>query len=177
MYVYFDGDEQAYLRSTGLAAGARQVPVTMGLADETGFPHQGTINFVDNQLDPATGTIRARAVFANPDRRLTPGLFARLRLEGSQRYTATLVRDAAIGTDQDRKFVLVLQRDSTVAYRAIRPGRLTDDGLRIVTAGLQPGDEVVINGLMRVRPGMKVRPTRAPMTADSTAQSAPQAER
>jgi RND family efflux transporter MFP subunit len=98
VYVYFDGDEQAYLRSTGLAGGNARVPVLMGLANEEGHPHRGQMDFVDNRLDPATGTIRARAVFPNPDRRLTPGLFARLRLEGSRAYTAVLVRDEAIGT-------------------------------------------------------------------------------
>ena len=162
VYVYFDGDEQAYLRSTGLAGGAQRVPVLMGLANEEGHPHRGVMDFVDNRLDPATGTIRARAVFPNPDRRLTPGLFARLRLEGSRAYTATLVQDAAIGTDQDRKFVLVVGADGTAQYRGVTLGPIVD-GLRVVRTGLKPGERIVINGLQRVRPGSKVQPTVAPM--------------
>ncbi|HET7230754.1 MAG TPA: efflux RND transporter periplasmic adaptor subunit [Longimicrobium sp.] len=162
VYVYFDGDEQAYLRSTGLAGGARQVPVFMGLANEAGYPRQGVIDFVDNALDPATGTIRVRARFANPDRRLTPGLFARLRLAGTQAYTATLVRDEAVGTDQDRKFVLVVGKDGTANYRGVTLGPVVD-GLRVVRSGLQGGEQIVINGLQRVRPGSKVQPTVAPM--------------
>ncbi len=169
VYVYFDGDEQAYLRSTGLAGGNAKVPVLMGLANEEGHPHRGTMDFVDNRLDPATGTIRARAVFPNPDRRLTPGLFARLRLEGSRAYTAVLVRDEAIGTDQDRKFVLVVGADGTAQYRGVTLGPIVD-GLRVVRTGLQPGERIVINGLQRVRPGSKVQPTVAPMApADGTA--------
>jgi RND family efflux transporter MFP subunit len=162
VYVYFDGDEQAYLRSTGLAGGTARVPVLMGLANEEGHPHRGVMDFVDNRLDPATGTIRARAVFPNRDRRLTPGLFARLRLEGSRAYTAVLVQDAAIGTDQDRKFVLVVGADGTAQYRGVTLGPLVD-GLRVVRTGLKPGERIVINGLQRVRPGSKVTPTVAPM--------------
>jgi len=167
VYVYFDGDEQAYLRSTGLAGGARQVPVSMGLANENGYPRQGVIDFVDNALDPATGTIRVRARFQNPDRRLTPGLFARLRLAGTQEYTATLVRDEAVGTDQDRKFVMVVGKDGTANYRGVTLGPVVD-GLRVIRSGLQGGEQIVINGLQRVRPGAKVQPTLAPMEqADS----------
>jgi RND family efflux transporter MFP subunit len=140
----------------------------MGLANEDGFPHRGRVDFVDNQLDPGTGTIRVRAVFANRDRRFTPGLFARVRLQGGAPRRAAVVTDRAIGTDQDKKFVLVLKPDNTVDYRPITPGGLTDDRLRVVTAGLKPGEKVVINGLMRVRPGMKVQPKLAAMTADTT---------
>jgi multidrug efflux system membrane fusion protein len=126
---------------------------------------------VDNQVDPRTGTIRTRAVFSNRSRALTPGLFARVKLVGSQKINALLVRDAAIGTDQDRKFVLVVGPGDTLAYRPIVPGRLTD-GLRIVTSGLKPGERVVVNGLMRVRPGMKVAPTLTSMVPDSTTTAA-----
>lgn len=171
VYVYFDGDEQAYLRSTALAGGARQVPVAMGLANETGYPRRGVIDFVDNALDPATGTIRVRARFQNHDRRLTPGLFARLRLAGTQAYRATLVRDEAIGTDQDRKFVLVVGRDSAATYRGVTLGPVID-GLRVVRTGLQPGERIVINGLQRVRPGSRVQPTVAPMEPTDSARMA-----
>jgi multidrug efflux system membrane fusion protein len=174
IYVYFDSDEQTFLKYGALArAGLRQsshvaqTPVHLGLANENGgFPHRGYVDFLDNQLDSRSGTIRTRAVFSNRDRLFTPGLFARLKLVGSGRYRATLILDRAIGTDQDKKFVLVVKPDSTVDYRPIQIGRLVD-GLRIVTGGLVPGDRIVINGLQRVRPGMKVTPTITAMFPDS----------
>jgi multidrug efflux system membrane fusion protein len=174
MYLYFDSDEQTYLRYAGLARSAgtnwrtARLPVYLGLANESGFPHEGRLDFVDNQVDPNTGTIRTRAVFSNKSRALTPGLFARVKLVGNQKTQALLVRDAAIGTDQDRKFVLVLGKGDTLAYRPIVPGRLSDDGLRIVTSGLTPEDRIVVNGLMRVRPGVKVTATVGKMEPDST---------
>jgi RND family efflux transporter MFP subunit len=178
MYLYFDSDEQTYLRYAGRARSAggtnwrtARLPVFLGLANESGFPHEGRLDFVDNQVDPQTGTIRTRAVFSNRSRTLTPGLFARVKLVGSEKTNATLVRDAAIGTDQDRKFVLVVGPGDTLAYRPVVPGRLTD-GLRIVTSGLKPGERIVVNGLMRVRPGMKVTPTLEPMVTDSLAPAA-----
>jgi len=172
--VYFDSDEQTFLKYGALArAGLRQsshvaqTPVHLGLANENGgFPHRGYVDFLDNQLDSRSGTIRTRAVFSNRDRLFTPGLFARLKLVGSGRYRATLILDRAIGTDQDKKFVLIVKPDSTVDYRPIQIGRLVD-GLRIVTGGLVPGDRIVINGLQRVRPGMKVTPTITAMFPDS----------
>ena len=177
MYLYFDSDEQTYLRYASLAKSSgtnwrtARLPVYLGLANESGFPHEGRLDFVDNQVDPNTGTIRTRAVFSNKSRALTPGLFARVKLVGSEKSNALLVRDAAIGTDQDRKFVLVLGKGDTLAYRPIVPGRLTDDGLRIVTSGLTPEDRVVVNGLMRVRPGVKVTATVGTMKQDSTSQA------
>jgi multidrug efflux system membrane fusion protein len=174
MYVYFDSDEQTYLRYAGRARHGSnwrtaKLPVYLGLANEDGFPHEGQLDFVDNQIDPNTGTIRTRAVFSNTSRALTPGLFARVKLVGDHKRKALLVRDAAIGTDQDRKFVLVVGQGDTLAYRPVVPGRLVD-GLRIIDSGLQPGERVVVNGLMRVRPGMKVAPQLAEMTAaDSSA--------
>jgi membrane fusion protein, multidrug efflux system len=173
MYLYFDSDEQTYLRYAGRARSSggtnwrtARLPVYLGLANESGFPHEGRLDFVDNQVDPQSGTIRTRAVFSNRSRALTPGLFARVKLVGTEKMNATLVRDAAIGTDQDRKFVLVMGPGDTLAYRPIVPGRLTD-GLRIVTSGLKPGERIVVNGLMRVRPGMKVTPTLEAMVPDS----------
>jgi RND family efflux transporter MFP subunit len=171
MYLYFDSDEQTYLRYAGQAGkqgfGHIRLPVYMGLANETGFPHEGHLDFVDNRIDPASGTIRTRAVFSNRDRRFTPGLFARVKLVGGQRAPALLVRDAAVGTDQDRKFVLVLAKGDSLAYRPVELGRLTDDGLRIIQKGVEPGEKVVVNGLMRVRPGVKVTPTVVAMVPDS----------
>jgi RND family efflux transporter MFP subunit len=173
MYLYFDSDEQTYLRYAGRARNSggtnwrtARLPVFLGLANESGFPHEGRLDFVDNQVDPQSGTIRTRAVFSNRSRALTPGLFARVKLVGTEQKSVTLVRDAAIGTDQDRKFVLVVGAGDTLAYRPVVPGRLSD-GLRIVTSGLKPGERIVVNGLMRVRPGMKVNPTLEPMVPDS----------
>ncbi|HEU5304256.1 MAG TPA: efflux RND transporter periplasmic adaptor subunit [Gemmatimonadales bacterium] len=178
IYAYFEGDEQTYLKYTALARnGSRpssrdsRSPAYLGLANEEGFPHKGYVDFVDNQLDPDAGTIRLRAVFSNKDRLFTPGLFARIKLVGSGTYRTALVLDRAIGTDQDRKFVLLLKPDSTVEYRSVRIGRLVD-GLRVVDSGLKAGDQIVINGLQRVRPGMKVSPKTAPMAVDSTVETA-----
>ena len=178
IYAYFEGDEQTYLKYAALARnGSRpnsrysRTPIYLGLANERGFPHQGHVDFVDNQLNPDAGTIRLRAVFSNKENLFTPGLFARIRLVGSGKYPATLVLDRAVGTDQDKKFVLVLEPDSTVDYRSVQLGRQAD-GLRVVTSGLQPGERIVINGLQRVRPGMKVAPTMSAMTLDSSIDTA-----
>lgn len=172
IYVYFDTDEQAYLKYMAApAAGPKGRQVLIGLANETGYPHEGRLNFVDNRVNGTNGTVSARAVLPNPSRLFTPGLFARVRLLGGERHLATMVQDAAIGTDQDRKFVLVLKGDNTVDYRPVVTGRVVD-GLRVVESGLKPGERVVINGLMRVRPGMKVNATNATMVAASPAPSA-----
>ena len=175
IYLYFDSDEQTYLKytdrgrpGTGPSWRDTKHPVYLGLANEDGYPHEGHLDFVDNRVDPATGTIRARAVFSNATRQFTPGLFARAKLVGSQQTRVCLVRDAAVGTNQDRKFVLVLKPDSTVDYRPIQLGRVVD-GLRVVTDGLKPGERIVINGLQRVRPGMRVTATEASMVPDSVA--------
>jgi multidrug efflux system membrane fusion protein len=168
IYVYFDTDEQSYLKYMSGVSAKSGRPVLIGLANETGFPHQGTLNFVDNRIDGASGTIRARALLSNPNAQLTPGLFARVRLLGSDRHLANMVRDQAIGTDQDRKFVLVLKSDNTVEYRPVVTGRVVD-GLRVVESGLKPNERVVVNGLMRVRPGMKVAAKNDSMVAQIAA--------
>jgi multidrug efflux system membrane fusion protein len=168
VHVYFDADERSFLRYATLArsgGGNRSTPIQMGLSNEQGFPHQGQLDFVDNQLDPRTGTVQARAVFANKDRRFTPGLFARLRLEGAAERKTVLISDRAVGTDQDKKFVLVLKGDSTVEYRPVVLGRLMD-GYRVIDGGLKAGERIVVNGLARVRPGMKVTATEGPMLAE-----------
>ena len=134
----------------------------MGLANEEGFPHDGTIAFVDNQIDPRTGTIRARAAFDNKDGFLTPGLFARVKLLGHNTFNAVLVDDRAVGTDQSQKFVYVVDAENKVTYRTVKVGRQTD-GLRIVNEGLSPGERVVVNGLQRVRPGSVVNPQTVAM--------------
>jgi RND family efflux transporter MFP subunit len=168
IYVYFDADERSYLKYAARtrSGGERRTPITLGLSNEDGFSHEGYVDFVDNQLDPRSGTVRARAVFSNKDRLFAPGLFARLRVESSGQYQATVVSDRAVGTDQDKKFVLVLKGD-TVEYRPVQLGRLVD-GYRVVTAGLKPGEQIVVNGLQRVRPGMKVNATNGPMLADAS---------
>jgi len=160
IYASFDADEQTYLRygerarqqSSGSQGG---LPIQMALADEQTFPHEGTLQFLDNQLDPSTGTINGRAVFRNRDRRLTPGLFVRLRLPGTVRYHGVVVEDRAIGTDLDRRFVLVVGGDKRLQSRTVTLGPIVD-GLRVVRTGLAPGDLVVVNGLQRVRPGVAV---------------------
>jgi RND family efflux transporter MFP subunit len=163
IYVYFDTDEQAYLKyMAATASGPKGRQVQIGLANEQGFPHEARLNFVDNRVNGTNGTVSARAILPNPTHLFTPGLFARVRLLGADRHPATMVLDEAIGTDQDRKFVLVLKSDKTVEYRPVVTGRVVD-GLRTVESGLKPGERVVINGLLRVRPGMKVVATDAPM--------------
>jgi multidrug efflux system membrane fusion protein len=164
IYASFDADEQTFLRygdrvrTHGKGAGQRDLPIQMALADEQTFPHEGTLQFLDNQLDPATGTIRGRAVFHNTEHRLTPGLFVRLRLPGTLSYPGVLVQDRAIGTDLDRRFVLVVRGDHTIESRTVTPGPLID-GLRVVRQGLTAGELVVVNGLQRVRPGAQANAT------------------
>ncbi|MFL5614396.1 MAG: efflux RND transporter periplasmic adaptor subunit [Gemmatimonadaceae bacterium] len=172
IYVYFDSDEQAYLKymQSNRASGASSIgrPIYVGLANEPGFPHEGKLDFIDNRVDRTAGTIRVRGVLPNASHQFAPGLFARVRLVGGERHQATLIQDQAIGTDQDRKFVLVLKSDNTLEYRPITIGRMVD-GLRSVESGVAPGDRVVINGLMRVRPGMKVVAQTTDMTKDVAA--------
>jgi len=177
MYVTFEGDEQIYLKYNELArrgerSSSRDAanPVLMGLANEDGYPHHGAMVFVDNQVDPRTGTIRARASFENKDGFLTPGLFARVKLLGHNSYRAVLVDDRAIGTDQSQKFVYVIDAQNKVTYRQVQVGRL-NDGLRIVQKGLQPGETVGVNGLQRVRPGVVVAPERVAMDAREVAEA------
>ncbi len=169
IYVRFDGDEQAYLKYSKLAregsrASSRDAPnpVLVGLADESGYPHHGVMVFVDNELDPTTGTIRGRAKLDNHDRVFTPGLFARVKLLGNGTYNALLVNDSAIGTDQAVKYVLVVGADNKVEYRPVKLGPIVD-GLRVVKDGLSAGETIVVNGLQRVRPGSPVSSQRIAM--------------
>jgi RND family efflux transporter MFP subunit len=168
IYVSFDGDEQEYLkyiklaRATAAGAHGERSPVEVGLANESGFPHQGAMVFVDNALDPMTGTIRNRALLDNHEREFTPGLFARIRLLGSSQHDAVLVNDSAIGTDQTVRYVLVVGKDNKVEYRPVQLGPLVD-GLRVVQSGLGAGETIVVNGLQRVRPGAEVAPQRVAM--------------
>jgi len=164
IYVSFDGDEQVYLKNTGLelrgeigSSRTGNNPVWVGLSDEQGHPHEGHMVFLDNELDPNTGTIHARGLFKNPDRRFTPGMFARVKLIGSGKYDALLINDSAIGTDQSVKFVLKVGADSKVEYAPVKLGPLID-GLRVVREGLKADDMILVKGLQQVRPGMPVTP-------------------
>jgi multidrug efflux system membrane fusion protein len=164
IYASFDGDESTYLRVARAAQQGAPVMVRVGLANEAGFPHQGKLEFVDNRLDAATGSVRMRAIFTNESNLLVPGLFARVQLAGDPgaKKPAALIVDQAISTDQDRKFVYVVKADNTVEYRAIVPGPLAD-GLRVVRSGIKPGEKIVVSGLQRVRPGAPVAPQLVPM--------------
>jgi RND family efflux transporter MFP subunit len=177
IYVSFDGDEQAYLKYLKAAhaaserdAQAVRNPVRVGLADESGYPHEGVLVFMDNAIDPATGTIRSRARLENHDRLFTPGLFARIRLLGSAQHEAVLIQDSAVGTDQSERYVLVVSRDNKVAYRPVKLGPVVD-GLRVVAEGLAPGETIVVNGLQRVRPGAQVSPQTVAMDTKGEARS------
>lgn len=164
IYVYFEGDEQTYLKYNGQAQRGERPssrdtanPVFVGLANEPDFPHAGRMNFVDNALNPETGTIRARAVLENSGHLFTPGMLARVKLLGSGEYKATLIPDEAVGTDQDRKFVIVINPQNVTEYRTVQLGEIAD-GRRIVRSGVQAGERVIVGGLQRVRPGIPVAP-------------------
>jgi membrane fusion protein, multidrug efflux system len=161
VYAYFDTDEATYLKFSRLHAPS---PVFMGLVGEQGYPHQGLLDFVDNQVDPRSSTIHARAVFDNKDGHFTPGLFARIKLVANDSYDAILIDERAVGNDLGKKFVLVLKADNTLEYRPVTLGTRID-GLRVVNDGLRSTDTIVVNGLQHVMAGAKVLPTRVAMTA------------
>ena len=174
VYAYFNTDEQTYLKYVKLAKegtrpSSRDVknPVFMALANESDYPHEGFIDFIDNQVNPATGTIRARAVFSNEDGAFVPGLFARIKLVGSSSYEGILIDDKAIGTDLNNKFVLVLDENNTVQYRPVTMGEKLN-GLRIIKSGLIAEDQIVVKGLQRVRPGTPVAPEFVDMVDKDT---------
>ena len=175
VYVSFTGDERAYLRYQELArSGGRESsrdtrnPVLVGLADEEGFPHKGEVDFVDNALNPATGTIRARAVLANPDGIFTPGLFARVRLLGESQTNALLINEQAVLTDQDRRYVYVVGDKNAAERRDVTLGAHVE-GLVVVESGLKAGDKVVINGMRKIFfPGQPVNPHVVPMDQPNT---------
>ncbi|WP_432765904.1 efflux RND transporter periplasmic adaptor subunit [Nitrosomonas europaea] len=172
MYVYFDCDEHSFLRYKKFALKNDHentiYSVRIGLADEEGFPHHGTVDFFDNQLNPATGTIRVRAVVPNPDRLLTPGLHARVQLQGSDELPVLLIDAKAILTDQDRKYVYVLREGDKAFRRDITLGRQID-GLRIVQSGLDTTDKVVVIGAQKIfHDGMIVKPQHVAMETQAT---------
>jgi RND family efflux transporter MFP subunit len=171
----FTLDEASYLRyghfaSDGAGAPNRglTLPVTLKLLDEPTFSHEGKLDFVDNAIDRSSSTIRARAVFANPDGSFTPGMFARVRMAAAPPKNELLVPDTAIGVEQVRKFVLVVDAENVARPKYVTVGSVVD-GLRVVTEGLKPDDNVIINGLMRARPGAKVTPQQSSTASASTA--------
>ncbi len=184
IHFYFDVDEQAYLRYTRLAAAGDRPssrdtpnPVELQTADETGFPHKGRMDFVDNQIDRSTGTLRGRAIFPNPpigkdpgQVLFTPGQFAKIRLLGSGKYEALLLPDSAIGADQATRIVFAVAEDGTVLPKPVTLGPLVD-GMRVIRTGLGPEDRVIVNGLMRARPGSKVTPQEVDLAAAAAAQA------
>ncbi|CAO3434013.1 efflux RND transporter periplasmic adaptor subunit [Azospirillum doebereinerae] len=168
IYASFDVDEQTYLRHIASVKDSADVPVQLGLANETGYSRNGTVEHVDNRLDAVSGTIRVRAKFDNADGAMVPGLYARLKVGGSLPHDALMVEDRAINTDQDKKFVLVVGGDDTVQYRAITPGP-AQSGLRVVTSGLSAGERIVVNGTQHARPGARISPKLVAMGAPSDA--------
>jgi RND family efflux transporter MFP subunit len=174
----FTFDEGSYLRyqrfagaSGNMASANSGVPVTLKLIDEDDFSHAGRMDFVDNVIDKSSGTIRGRAVFANADGRFTPGMFGRIRVPGSVPHTTLLVPDAALGTEQSRKYVLVVDAGNTVRLKYVTPAQL-DGGLRVIKDGLAANDRVIVNGLMRARPGAKVTPEEEAAPATPAAKEA-----
>src|SRR5262249_25993544 len=164
MYASFDVDEYTALRVRQLVREGKSdspreggYPVSLGLANEEGHPHQGTINFVDNQVNPKTGTIRVRGVFPNKQEHLVPGFFARVRVPIGRPHRALLVSDRALDTDQGQKVLYVVNENNEVVSRPVRLGAL-HDGLREITDGVKPGERVIVNGLQQVRPGITVEP-------------------
>lgn len=170
MYAYFDVDEQSYLKYVRLAETGKRAdtraenPVYMALADDSSYQYVGRVDFVDNRIDAQTGTIRIRASFPNDENDLLPGLFARIRLVGSDTYKGILIDEKAIGTDLNNKFVLIVNDNDELEYRAVELGEKVN-GLRIVREGLTPSDRIVVNGLQRVRPSMQIDPQLVQMAS------------
>ena len=165
IYFEFTFDEASYLRYERLSKNGQDiasrngsVKIALKLIDENDFDHEGRMDFVDNVIDRSTGTIRGRAVFSNPNEVFTPGMFARVRVPGSPPYEALLVPDAAIGTEQARRYVMVIDAQDTARQRYVTLGQLTSDNLRVIKDGIGPDDRIVVSGLMQARPGAKVRP-------------------
>jgi len=169
IYASFDVDEQTYLRHIAPARDSSNIPVQLGLANESGYSRNGSIEHVDNRLDVASGTIRVRAKFDNPDGMLVPGLYARVKVGSTAPRDALLVDERAIGTDQDKKFVLAVNAENRVEYREVGLGPLRD-GLRVIDRGLAAGDRVVVNGVQHARPGTVVQPRVVAMDGEPVQQ-------
>lgn len=184
IYASFNADEQVVMRAlkaqsagpNGLIALDR-IPVQMGTVLSDGTPYRGRLQLIDNQVDARSGTVRVRAVFDNADGKLMPGQFARIRMGHAERQQALVINERAIGTDQDKKFVMVVGPDNTAAYREVALGE-TSEGLRMVRTGLKAGERIIVNGLQRVRPGSAVKPTQVAMDGSvEHAEAAPREEK
>ena len=182
IYIYFDLNENNYIkykrlteRGAGSGAADLGAPVEVGLPDERNFPHKARLDFLDNRLDQGTGTLRARGVMANASGLFSSGMFARVRVTGTAPYTAVLLPDEAIGTDQTNKFVYVVAEDGSVARRNIKLGPLYEN-LRVVREGLAAEEWVIIRGLQRARPGIKVAPKREALTLSEAPAAKPVAK-
>ena len=164
VYVNFEIDEQTFQRYAALGAtgnaNVERIPVAIGLSNEEGYPHLAKLQAFDNRVDTQSGTIRARAVVKNAEHLLTPGMFARVRIGGGGQKLALLIDDKAVGTDQDKKFVMVVDDSNKATYRAVKLGPIVD-GMRVVRSGLEAGEKVIVNGLQRVRPNDQVAPVLA----------------
>jgi RND family efflux transporter MFP subunit len=171
IYCYFDAQEQVFLQYTRNGAERGALPCELGLVDEEGFPHHGTVDFVDNQVDPRTGTIRMRAVFANADRALIPGLFANVRVPAGPPVEALLIPSVAIQSDQGHKFVFVANKDGVAEARPVKTGRQHGE-MRAILGGLAATDRVVVDGLIMVRPGAKLEVRTAAEAAVAAAKMA-----
>jgi RND family efflux transporter MFP subunit len=172
----FTFDEAAYLRYERFSRGGKEVTgregsvvVALKLIDENDFEHRGYMDFVDNAIDRSSGTIRGRAVFSNPDGTLTPGMFGRIRVPGSPSYAALLVPDAAIATEQARKYVLVVDADNIARQKYVTLGQLVEGSLRVIKDGVAADDRVIVNGMMQARPGAKVTPQEQGATPQASA--------
>jgi len=179
IYASFDADEQTVGRAlkdvagaAGIRAGLARIPVRMGTAATEGTPFEGRLQLIDNQVDARSGTVRVRAAFDNTDGTLIPGQFARIRMGQAHASRVVLVSERAIGTDQSRKFVLVVGAGDKAEYREVTLGAPAH-GLRVVSAGLKAGERVIVNGLQHVRPGTVVAPQAVPMDAQATPAAAP----
>ena len=186
IYAYFDLDERQLLRIRNAInkghlrlRGPGEIPIMMGLQGETGYPHEGVVNFINNKVDPYTGTITLRGKFDNPKpekglRVLSPGLFVRVRIPMGEPHESLLVTDRAVGTDQGLKYLYVIDAQNKVQYRRVTLGPLEDDGLRVISAGLDPDDWVAVSGLQQIRPRMEVKPApiSMPIPTEEAAQSA-----
>ena len=172
IHCYFETDERSVLKymrlsrnGSRLGSGEAATPVYLSLSDEQGFPHKGKMDFIDNRIDPDTGTMTGRAIFPNPDQLLVPGMFARVRVQGSERYKAIQIPEEAIGTDQSQKYVLMVNDKNIVEYKRVELGPVID-GMRVIKEGLGPDDLVVISGLQRARPDSRVEPVMDQITID-----------
>jgi RND family efflux transporter MFP subunit len=176
IYAYFNVDERSVLKYQALAREGKiadprsaEVPVYLQLQNEKGFPHQGVIDFINNQFDPSTGTLQVRGIFPNANGFLVPGSFVRVRVAGSPRYPGILITDRAVGSDQGQKFALIVGQNNTVELRPLELGPVVD-GLRVVRKGLTGNENVIINGLVNARPGSKVNPEPGDMNQFAASQ-------